>query len=949
LGHVTLASRMRVPSFRRGAGLAVLLLLVATPVVRAASVPPDLDFQTIVSRRVTVVHHRELEAMAREAAARADVILDHLEARYGNKVGRVQIVLTDTDDDPNGYATPIPYPLVNVRAVAPNGTDDFGNLESWLALVLTHELAHAVHLEPARGVVGFGRKVLGRAPYLFPNIFTPTWMIEGLAVYEETEGTAFGRGRNSDSRMVRRAAALEGAFPKEDQAVFGLDEWPGGQASYLFGDGFLRHLSSAVGPDVLPRLQKVQSRQVIPYLDDWTSSKVTGVSFHSHWKEWSLLEDRDARLEAETLRHRGLTASRALTTRGIRQTAPRFSPDGEWIAYTSTTLDRHAQIRLMRADGSEDHRLVDRNGGAGLSWTPDGRALVYDEVEIHRTFYRFFDLRVVDVGTGKGRRLTRGLRAREPDVSPDGQTIVFVRKMGNRSDLHLVGLDGDGLRALTSSPAETEWGDPRFSPDGGRVVASRWRAGGWLDVVVVDAATGVVTELTHDRAKDVEPSFTPDGSAVVFRSDRDGHSNLHAHRFSDGALLQITNVLGGAFAPAVRPDGQEIVFASYSSRGYDLHRAAFDLADAPLAPPFSDPYPEVSPPAAPEASPVRPYRPLKTVWPRFWSPVILSRSEEWQLGAATGGSDPLFRHVWGATLRFGTETGRPDFDGFYQYDRFRPTFLLFIDNDYDLESPGRYDTRSLNLRASLPVRRTLWSSQSVSFTWRRERETFVPSRGPSPPATDLGGLEAAWALSSVKQYPFSISPVDGTRLRVAVEKEDPALGSDFSLLKVTADARGYLRLGGNAIVLAARGQGGFTAGEERFRRTFAVGGFPDNNLFDLQRTNLAVLRGYPDDAFTGRSFFAGNLEARFPLAVLQRGWRTLPLFVRHLHAAVFFDAGSAWTGSLGADDVRTALGASLGADTYLGHRLPLTGVLGVARGLNSGGETSVYFRLGLAF
>src|SRR6185295_1078474 len=100
-------------------------------------------------------------------------------------VGRVQIVLQDTDDDPNGYATPVPYPLVNVRAVAPNGADDFGNLESWLGLVLTHELAHIVHLEPARGVPGFGRRLLGRAPYLFPNVFTPTWMIEGLAVYEE--------------------------------------------------------------------------------------------------------------------------------------------------------------------------------------------------------------------------------------------------------------------------------------------------------------------------------------------------------------------------------------------------------------------------------------------------------------------------------------------------------------------------------------------------------------------------------------------------------------------------------------------------------------------------------------------------------------------------------------------------------------------------------------------
>ena len=189
------------------------------------------------------------------------------------------------------------------------------------------------------------------------------------------------------------------------------------------------------------------------------------------------------------------------------------------------------------------------------------------------------------------------------------------------------------------------------------------------------------------------------------------------------------------------------------------------------------------------------------------------------------------------------------------------------------------------------MRRTVRTSQAVSLTWRRERETFLPDRGPSTPATDLGGLEAAWALSSVKQYPLSISPVDGGRLRVAVEKEDPALGSDFSLTKVTADARGYLRLGSGGIVLAARGQGGFTLGEQRFQRTFAVGGFPDNNLFDLQRTNLAVLRGYRDDAFTGRNFFGANLEARFPLGFLQRGWRTLPLFIRHFHGALFLDTG----------------------------------------------------------
>ena len=192
----------------------------------------------------------------------------------------------------------------------------------------------------------------------------------------------------------------------------------------------------------------------------------------------------------------------------------------------------------MRPDGSGDRGLVDRNGGSGLSWTPDGKSLVYDEIEVYRTYYRFFDLRSVDVATGRVRRLTRGLRAREPDVSPDGRSVVFVRKMGDRSELFVVGLDGTGLRALTTSPPQTEWGDPRFSPDGTRVVASRWTTGGWLDIVIVDVASGSEATLTHDRAKDVEPTFTPDGQAVVFRSDRDGVSNLYAYRLDDGVPRQ---------------------------------------------------------------------------------------------------------------------------------------------------------------------------------------------------------------------------------------------------------------------------------------------------------------------------------------------------------------------------------------------------------------------------
>ena len=254
--------------------LLLAVLLASAPHLHAASYPPSYHFQTVSTDRVSVHFHQGFEAMARQAATMATEILSRHEARYGQKVGRVQLVIVDADDQSNGFASPLPFPLVTIRAVAPDGTDDFGNHEGWLRLVLTHELAHTVHLEESRGLWGFGRKIFGRAPFLFPNTLAMSWMIEGLATYEETELTAFGRGRNPDSQMVIRTAALEGRFPKEDQAIYALDAWPGGQVPYLFGEAFLRRLTEQSGEDTIPKMGRQHAGQFPPFLDGRTASKV---------------------------------------------------------------------------------------------------------------------------------------------------------------------------------------------------------------------------------------------------------------------------------------------------------------------------------------------------------------------------------------------------------------------------------------------------------------------------------------------------------------------------------------------------------------------------------------------------------------------------------------------------------------------------------------------------
>jgi hypothetical protein len=941
---------MKRPAGAHPGFAAALLLAVLPDVAGAASFPPGLRFRSLSTARVTVHYHQGLEAMAREAAALATGLLETYEARYAWRVGRVQLVLADVEDDPNGFASPLPYPLVQVRAVAPRGADDFGNHDGWLRLVLSHELAHIVHLDEAQGIVRVGRKVLGRAPYLFFNGVTPTWMIEGLATFEETEANLFGRGNNPDVRMVLRMEALERGLPRLDEAVAGLDRWPGGQAPYLFGESFLRYLTERYGPETLPDLARVHSERPVPFLDELTSQQVTGATFVVRWEEWRAAVGGDLHREAAKLRAAGLTGSRALTARGVRQYGARYSPRGDWIAYTNRNLTRFRAIHLVRPDGTGDRSLVRRNGGTALAWTPDGARLVFDQPDIYRRFSTVTDLYVAEVASGRSRRLTRGLRAREPDVSATG-VVAFVRQAADRSELATIGLTGGASRDLTHSEPGTQWSNPRWSPAGDALIAARLQPGGWLDLVRVDPATGALTELMRDRAKDVEPAFTPDGTEVVFRSDRDGVSNLYALRLADGRMRRVSRVLGGTFAPDVSPDGRQVTFAAYSARGYDVHVMDLPSESDPAAP-FLDPYGPARPAPVPVAAPDRGYSPLRHLRPRFWSPYLTNPAGDLRVGAVTGGADPLLRHAYGLDVHVSTDDGDPGVQAYYQYDRWLPTLSVVVEDSRDRVdvAGGEQVTRdqSLTLRAVVPVVRRLRWTQTLSLAWRREHETLVNGQGAE--ALDLGGLEAAWSISNARQFPWSISPVEGTRLRLSYLREDPALGSEVSLGKLVADGRLYTRVFGETDALALNAAGGTTFGGGALAaRSFVIGGFPDRGLLEVFRTNHAVLRGYDDGRFRGSHFAGANVEYRFPLGHPQRGEATAPVFVRHLHAAVFFDAGHAWTTRFRWDDVKTSAGVALGADLYLAHALPFTGTVGFAQGFSREGESRFYIRAGLAF
>lgn len=901
----------------------------------AASRPPRYRFNSLEAGRIKVHFHREVEKAARRTMALVLEILPTLEERYRVRIPSLEVVVHDAFDAPNGSATSFPYPLVEIRVASFDGADT-GPTESWLRLVITHELTHIVHLEQAGGIYGVGRRLFGRAPFLFPNVLQPSWFIEGLAVREETRGTAFGRGRQVMTKMVVDEAARGGELARIDQATLGLDLWPLGNAPYLFGEEFLRFVETEFGEGSTRDIALAHGASVRPYLDEKTFRKTIGRSLTPLWRAFAA--QRVASLRA-------FGTPDLLTLRGAVQTSPRLSPDGSTLAYTSRPLDRLGEIRLMNPDGSRDRRLTSRISGSNLSWSRDGSFIVFDETNQFRKFESRSDLYRVDVRTGARKRLTRGLRASDPDAGPPagpGIPIVFVQRMADRSELSILSESG-AVRVLTASSAGTEWSHPRFSPRGDAIVAARLQDG-FLDLVLVEPFNGALRPLTRDRALDAEPAWV-DNDTVIFRSDREAESFRLFLVDRDGSNLRsLQGSPENAFAPEVDLAARRVFYAHYSARGYDIARLGF-AEGAPVSP-FPDNYPAPVVEPEPFVGPSTPYRPLGALRPRFVSPFAEVVSDEWRVGLVTASVDPLLRTAYGIAGSWGTEVQKPNFLAYLRYDRFTPTLTFLGRAEASPSSAGPLDLKEGRLSVDFPIERSVLRAQTLSLIARRRREELVGG------TLDTGLLALAWQLDSTRQYPMSISPRDGVRVRAALTRELKAFGSDLDFGKAVLDLTGYTSLGPS--VLVSRLGAGWAFGPRVPRSAFAIGGLASPALLDPVGDEPAVLRGYeaPQAADTsrfGKHIAFGNLEVRVPLGHPQRGLRALPFFVRHLHATAGLDAAVVSSGSLDLGTARVGASFGLGADLFLGHRIPVTLQGGVGFGLTRERAIVPWFAIGFPF
>ena len=972
-------------------------MALAWPERARAADDPSLLWKKIETPHFRITFYSGEDEVAQHVAELAEAINTRLAPAVGWEPSqRTEIMLTDGTDSANGSATALPYNAIRLFITAPDDLSPLGDVDDWYQELVTHEYTHILHTDHIGGIPALVNAVLGKT--LAPNQVQPRWLLEGLAVFEESARTSGGRLRSSAWNMFMRADVLEDNVATLDVFSNTPRRWPQGNIWYLYGSFFLRWVADTYGEQSIRKMIDDYGSELVPYGVNRSIRRATGRTFEELYVAWVDTMRRDFGAQAASIRGRGLREGTRLTHIGQNAQKPRWIPSNAWPGHAGELLyalddghdtgglyrlpvTRDARGEVVGARENERELMIRTSGIPTASFEPSG-AVVFNSVDIHNNLFAFNDL--FELGAGKTSasgieglrtRWTDGFRATDPDVSPDGRRVVFVSNHRGTSYLQVADLtrsvpsapSGIGnVRALVRSASFDQVFAPRWARDNRHVAYSSWTKGGYRDIRYVDAADGSFVEVTHDRAIDSGPSFSPDGRWLYFHSDRTGVTNVYAWEIATHRLMQVTNVLNGAYEPEPSPDGKTIAYLGYTSRGYDLYAITADETQWAVAAPYVDTRPAPPPPPPPLQITTKPYDPLDTMRPRRYAVQITPGNFGQASILSTAGGDISGHHSYAASIT--TEFERPEFQGNLQYVYGRLPFDVTASvyrsigprSDFQLGNNFHPTWIEEAVGASTGISYALpraFDAQSFSLSYSVTRiagelpfpaDKLDPYETPSIPQRGmLASLHLGWQYSNAQRFLWSVGPEKGFTVGASVDVADPAIASQFTGYAASANFATYHRMPwGNHHSLALHVGGGTGGGNLGGNGLFYIGGFTDLPFVDTIRNTLIqggiVLRGYPVVEQAGRNYALFNAEYRFPIVNIDRGPSTLPFFLNRISGALFADYGSAFDDASAAK-FKTGVGGELWFDATFGYILGFTFRIGYAKGLSSDGINKTYF------
>jgi Tol biopolymer transport system component len=251
------------------------------------------------------------------------------------------------------------------------------------------------------------------------------------------------------------------------------------------------------------------------------------------------------------------------------------------------------QLYIIGANGTGFHQLTDVYGDATTAdWSPDGQRIVFEH-DFESEGMDHGQIMMMNADGTNIRHITVAGVKNQPAFTPDGHHLVY-ECVCNPQGIFVMRTDGTHRHRLSANPFPDEGdGDPNVSPDGQTVTFVRHKVDGELQALFAVNIDGTHTRRLVPYAREVaiKHDWAPNGNHITITTAADypnGRSPNVATVRPDGTQLRLlTHYHGGrvgAFVGSYSPNGRWIVFRveNQQRETYGLYKMRPDGSDKTL-------------------------------------------------------------------------------------------------------------------------------------------------------------------------------------------------------------------------------------------------------------------------------------------------------------------------------------------------------------------------------
>jgi len=503
---------------------------------------------------------------------------------------RTTVLLKDFSDYGNAAASAVPRNRLMFDVAPLLFTFETLPPNERLCLLTNHELVHVVTMDQATSSDKaarrfFAGKVLPVAKHpesMFyaylttPRVLTPSWYLEGSAVFMETwMAGGFGRAQGAYDEMVFRSMVRDDAYfydPVGLESEGSKIDFKMGVNNYLYGTRLMTYLAYHYSPDKV--IEWFTRREGSKRHYTAAFEQVFGMSLNEAWQDWIDFEHDFQARNLQAIREHPTTPYKDISERGLGSVSRTyFDPETRKLHWALRYPGVVAHIGNMSIDDGRTNNLVDIKGPKSFNVT----SLAFDP-EAKRLFYTadngtFRDVMAVDTASGKSEMLLRDARIGELVFNKSDRSLWGVRHLNGIVTLVRIPHPYKEWSQVHSFPYGQLLYDMDISPDGQLLSTSFGEVSGDQSLRVFNIESllqGDITPLKQFDFGQAIPEgfvFTPDGTNLYGSSYYTGISNIFRYELETEEMEAVSNAEAGFFRPTPLDDGNLLVLR-YTGQGF---------------------------------------------------------------------------------------------------------------------------------------------------------------------------------------------------------------------------------------------------------------------------------------------------------------------------------------------------------------------------------------------